>query len=210
MVLFKNERMIAMFFKKKTDGGVYDMLLIGLGNPGAQYENTRHNAGFQVIDAFCEKHSISLNKNKYKALFGDAEVLGKRVLVVKPQTFMNLSGEAVGAIVSFYKISKEKILVVSDDISLSPGKMRIRTKGSAGGQNGLKNIIEHLSTDEFARIKMGVGDRPDRDSDLANWVLGRMSSEDKELFDKAKENAVKAIETILRDGAESAMNRYNR
>ena len=132
------------------------------------------------------------------------------MLVAKPQTFMNSSGEAVSAIVNFYKIPVGNILVVSDDISLAPGKMRIRTKGSAGGQNGLKNIIQHLSTDEFARIKMGVGDRPDRDSDLVNWVLGKMSEEEKKLFDVAKENAVKAIETILRDGVDSAMNRYNR
>ena len=159
---------------------------------------------------FCEKHSVSLTKNKYKALFGETTVQGKRVLVAKPQTFMNLSGEAVSAIVNFYKIPVGNILVVSDDISLAPGKMRIRTKGSAGGQNGLKNIIQHLSTDEFARIKMGVGDRPDRESDLVNWVLGKMSEEEKKLFDDAKENAVKAIETILRDGVDSAMNRYNR
>ncbi len=199
-----------MFFKKKSQDSVYDMLLVGLGNPGEQYQNTRHNAGFQVIDAFCKKHSVSLTKNKYKALFGEVTVQGKRVLVAKPQTFMNLSGEAVSAIVNFYKIPKSSILIVSDDISLAPGKLRIRTKGSAGGQNGLKNIIEHLSTDEFARIKMGVGDRPSRDSDLANWVLGRMNEEEKKLFDEAKENAVKAIETILRDGVDSAMNRYNR
>lgn len=210
MVSFKNERMMGMLFKKKSEGSVYDMLLIGLGNPGIQYQNTRHNAGFDVVDAFCEKHSLTLNKNKYKAIFGDGTVLGKKVLVAKPQTFMNLSGEAVSAIVNFYKIPLDRILVVSDDISLAPGKMRIRTKGSAGGQNGLKNIIEHLSTDGFARIKMGIGDRPDRESDLANWVLGRMSAEERELFDKAKENAVKAIETILRDGVDSAMNRYNR
>lgn len=199
-----------MFFKNKIQTSVYDMLLVGLGNPGEQYQNTRHNAGFQVIDLFCQKHSVNLTKNKYKALFGETVVQGKRVLVAKPQTFMNLSGEAVSAIVNFYKIPLSNILIVSDDISLAPGKMRIRTKGSAGGQNGLKNIIEHLSSDEFARIKMGVGDRPDRESDLVNWVLGRMNEEEKKLFDEAKENAVKAIETILRDGVDSAMNRYNR
>ena len=205
-----NERMIGMFFKNKSQNSVYDMLLVGLGNPGEQYQNTRHNAGFQVIDLFCQKHSVNLTKNKYKALFGETVVQGKRVLVAKPQTFMNLSGEAVSAIVNFYKIPLSNILIISDDISLAPGKMRIRTKGSAGGQNGLKNIIEHLSSDEFARIKMGVGDRPDRESDLVNWVLGRMNEEEKKLFDEAKENAVKAIETILRDGVDSAMNRYNR
>ncbi|MBR2044490.1 MAG: aminoacyl-tRNA hydrolase [Clostridia bacterium] len=186
------------------------MLLIGLGNPGTQYENTRHNAGFMVVDAFCEKHSINLNKNKYKALFGEGQVCGKRVLVAKPQTFMNNSGEAVSAIAGFYKIPLSRLLVVSDDISLAPGKMRIRVKGSAGGQKGLNSIIEHLSTNEFARIKMGVGDRPDRESDITNWVLGRMSEEDRDLFENAKENAIKAIEIILKDGVDSAMNRYNR
>lgn len=199
-----------MFFKMKSKDSVYDMLLIGLGNPGTQYIGTRHNAGFDVVDLFCEKHSVSLTKNKFKALYGDGNVAGKRVLVMKPQTFMNLSGEAVSALVNFYKIPLDNILVVSDDISLAPGKMRIRKSGSAGGQNGLKNIIEHLSTNEFARIKMGVGDRPDRDSDLVNWVLGKMNEQDNKLFTSAKENAVKAIETILRDGVESAMNRYNR
>lgn len=199
-----------MFFKIKSKDSVYDMLLIGLGNPGTQYIGTRHNAGFDVVDLFCEKHSVSLTKNKFKALYGDGNVAGKRVLVMKPQTFMNLSGEAVSALVNFYKIPLDNILVVSDDISLAPGKMRIRKSGSAGGQNGLKNIIEHLSTNEFARIKMGVGDRPDRDSDLVNWVLGKMNEQDNKLFTSAKENAVKAIETILRDGVESAMNRYNR
>ncbi|MEE0947061.1 MAG: aminoacyl-tRNA hydrolase [Acutalibacteraceae bacterium] len=198
-----------MLFRKKSDS-LYDMLLVGLGNPGVNYENTRHNAGFCVIDAFNEKHGVTLSKNKFCAIFGEANIEGKRILVVKPQTYMNNSGEAVSAIARFYKIPMEKILVVSDDISLPPGKMRIRTKGSAGGQNGLKNIIEHLSSEEFARIKMGVGDRPDKSSDLVNWVLGKMSQEDKKLFDSAVENAVKAIETILRDGIDKAMNRYSK
>lgn len=198
-----------MLFSKKSES-VYDLLLVGLGNPGANYENTRHNAGFDVIDALIKKHGITLGKNKFEALYGDATLCNKRVLIVKPQTFMNNSGEAVSKLARFYKIPIDKILVVSDDVSLAPGKMRIRLRGSAGGQNGLKNIIEHLSSDEFARIKMGVGDRPDRSSDLVNWVLGRMNEEDRKLFDSATENAVKAIETILRDGVEKAMNRYSK
>lgn len=198
-----------MLFSKRNQS-IYDLMLVGLGNPGINYENTRHNAGFTVIDALIEKHGIALNKNKFNALFGDATLCNKRVLIVKPQTFMNNSGEAVAAISRFYKIPVGKILVVSDDVSLTPGKMRIRLKGSAGGQNGLKSIIEHLSSDEFARIKIGVGDRPDRSSDLANWVLGRMNEEDKKLFEAAVENSVKAIETILRDGMEAAMNRYSK
>ncbi|MEE0840940.1 MAG: aminoacyl-tRNA hydrolase [Acutalibacteraceae bacterium] len=198
-----------MLFSKRNQS-IYDLMLVGLGNPGINYENTRHNAGFTVIDALIEKHGITLNKNKFNALFGDATLCNKRVLIVKPQTFMNNSGEAVAVISRFYKIPVDKILVVSDDVSLTPGKMRIRLKGSAGGQNGLKSIIEHLSSDEFARIKIGVGDRPDRSSDLANWVLGKMNEEDKKLFEAAVENSVKAIETILRDGMEAAMNRYSK
>lgn len=198
-----------MFLKKKTDS-VYDMLLVGLGNPGDNYRNTRHNAGFDVIDAFCEKYNITLSKNKFKALYNDFSVSGKRILIVKPQTFMNNSGEAVGAIAKFYKIPLNSIIVVSDDISLPPGKLRIRARGSAGGQNGLKNIIEHLGSDDFARIKLGVGDRPNRDSDLVNWVLGRMDENDAKLFTSAVDSAVKAIETILKDGIETAMNRYSK
>lgn len=199
-----------MFFKRKNADSVYDLLLVGLGNPGVTYENTRHNAGFIVVDEFMKKHNISLCKNKFNALYWDAVISDKRILIVKPQTFMNNSGEAVAAISRFYKIPIQKILVVSDDISLAPGKMRIRTKGSAGGQNGLKSIIEHLSGDDFARIKIGIGDRPDKNSDLANWVLGKMGDDDRKLFDCAVENAVKAIEVILRDGVDTAMNRYNK
>ena len=199
-----------MFFKKDKGESVFDMLIAGLGNPGLQYANTRHNAGFEVIDAFCLKHSVELDKNKYNALYADVKIGGKRLLIMKPQTYMNHSGEAVSAIMRFYKIPVTALLVVSDDISLAPGKMRIRKNGSAGGQKGLASIIEHLSANDFLRIKMGVGDRPDRESDLASWVLGRMNEEDRKLFDSAKENAVKAIETVLRDGVDAAMNRYSK
>lgn len=199
-----------MLFKRKTDSCVYDMLLVGLGNPGPTYENTRHNAGFKVVDAFLEKYEATLTKNKFNALYTDINVGDKRILVVKPQTFMNDSGSSVLAISRFYKIPTDRILVISDDVSLAPGKIRIRRSGSAGGQNGLKSIIEKLSTEEFARIKMGVGDRPDRTSDLANWVLGKMNDEDKKLFDEAVLRAVKAIDTILKSGIDTAMNRYNK
>lgn len=198
-----------MFLKKKTDS-VYDLILVGLGNPGAEYDGTRHNAGFFVVDKFAEKHGASFSKNKFNALFGEANLNDKRILVVKPQTYMNNSGEAVSAIMKFYKIPTENLVVVSDDISLPPGKMRIRTKGSAGGQNGLKNIIAHLSTDEFTRVKLGIGDRPDRSNDLAGWVLSRMGEEDRKAFLAAADNAVKAIETIIKSGADAAMNRYNK
>ena len=198
-----------MLLKKKNEESIYSLILVGLGNPGTEYDHTRHNAGFDVVDAFCEKHDIALNKNKFKGIFGEGTVKGERVLVLKPQTYMNLSGESVSAVMKFYKIPVSSLLVVSDDVTLAPGKMRIRKNGSAGGQKGLKNIIEQLGTEDFARLKMGVGDRPDRTTDIANWVLGRMSEEDRKLFDTARDNAVKAIETFLRDGADAAMNRYN-
>ncbi|MBE6729111.1 MAG: aminoacyl-tRNA hydrolase [Ruminococcaceae bacterium] len=186
------------------------MLIVGLGNPGATYENTRHNAGFMVLDKLAEKYDIAFNKNKFNALICDTYINDKRVLVIKPQTFMNNSGEAVSAVMKFYKIPTDKLIVISDDISLPPGKMRIRAKGSAGGQNGLKNIISHIATDEFVRIKLGIGDRPDRSSDLANWVLGKMNEDDFGLFKGAVDNAVRAIETILKSNVETAMNRYNK
>jgi len=197
-----------MLFKKRDS--VYDMLIVGLGNPGATYENTRHNAGFMVLDKLAEKYDIAFNKNKFNALICDTYINDKRVLVIKPQTFMNNSGEAVSAVMKFYKIPTDKLIVISDDISLPPGKMRIRAKGSAGGQNGLKNIISHIATDEFVRIKLGIGDRPDRSSDLANWVLGKMNEDDFGLFKGAVDNAVRAIETILKSNVETAMNRYNK
>lgn len=198
-----------MLFKKKSDS-IYDAFIVGLGNIGAQYDGTRHNAGFFVVDKLASKYDFTFSKNKFNAVFADTEIGDKRVLVAKPQTYMNNSGEAVSAIMKFYKIPVDKLIVVSDDISLAPGKMRIRTKGSAGGQNGLKNIIAHLSTDEFIRIKMGIGDRPDRNSDLAGWVLSKMNEEDFNAFSAAAENAVKAIETIIKSGVDTAMNRYNK
>lgn len=198
-----------MLFKKKSDS-IYDAFIVGLGNIGAQYDGTRHNAGFFVVDKLASKYDFTFSKNKFNAVFADTEIGDKRVLVAKPQTYMNNSGKAVSAIMKFYKIPVDKLIVVSDDISLAPGKMRIRTKGSAGGQNGLKNIIAHLSTDEFIRIKMGIGDRPDRSSDLANWVLSKMNEEDFDAFSAAAENAVKAIETIIKSGVDTAMNRYNK
>lgn len=198
-----------MFFKRKTES-VYDLLLVGLGNPGAEYDGTRHNAGFFVVDKFADKYGVTLSKNKFNALFSDVTINDKRILVAKPQTYMNNSGEAVSAIMKFYKIPTENLVVVSDDISLAPGKMRIRAKGSAGGQNGLKNIIAHLSSDEFTRIKIGIGDRSDRSRDLANWVLSKMGEEDRKAFETAADNAVKAIETIIKSGIDTAMNRYNK
>lgn len=193
-------------FGKKTE----EMWLIaGLGNPGLQYEKTRHNAGFMALEQLAAKYDISFTKHKFEAVFGDGTIAGKRVLLAKPQTYMNNSGRAVSALAAFYKIPPQRVLVLSDDISLDVGKIRVRRKGSAGGHNGLKDIIELLGTEEFARIKIGVGDRPDADRDLADWVLGKVPKAEEEAFAAALEKAALAAVEVLRSGVDSAMNRYN-
>ena len=193
-------------FGRKTE----EMWLIaGLGNPGLQYEKTRHNAGFMALEQLAAKYDISFAKHKFEAVFGDGTIAGKRVLLAKPQTYMNNSGRAVSALAAFYKIPPQRVLVLSDDISLDVGKIRVRRKGSAGGHNGLKDIIELLGTEEFARIKIGVGDRPDADRDLADWVLGKVPKAEEEAFAAALEKAALAAVEVLRSGVDSAMNRYN-
>ena len=193
-------------FGRKTE----EMWLIaGLGNPGLQYEKTRHNAGFMALEQLAAKYDISFVKHKFEAVFGDGTIAGKRVLLAKPQTYMNNSGRAVSALAAFYKIPPQRVLVLSDDISLDVGKIRVRRKGSAGGHNGLKDIIELLGTEEFARIKIGVGDRPDADRDLADWVLGKVPKAEEEAFAAALEKAALAAVEVLRSGVDSAMNRYN-
>ena len=154
-----------MLFKKKT-GGSFDYLIAGLGNPGREYENTRHNAGFEAADVLAGKFNISISKSKYDALYGDGSIAGARVLLVKPQTYMNLSGTAVQKLSSFYKIPADKVIVMHDDVSLDVGKIRIRRKGSAGGQKGLANIIQLMGTEEIPRIKIGVGAKPHPDYDM--------------------------------------------
>lgn len=201
-----------MFFrkaKKEFSSGGFDFLVVGLGNPGREYEQTRHNAGFLVLDAFCEKHGISCGKLKYKALLGEGTVGGRRVLVAKPQTFMNNSGEAVRDIAAFYKIPPEQTLIIFDDISLPVGRIRIRKKGSDGGHNGMKNIIYLSGKDTFPRIKVGVGQKPHPDYDLKDWVLSRFKKEDEEPLKTAIENSVGAIECIISDRTDEAMNKYN-
>lgn len=198
-----------MFFQKKPAGPV-EWLVVFLGNPGAQYDNTRHNAGFRAADAFEHKTGERIKRIKFKALVGDFVCGGKRILAMKPQTFMNLSGEAVEEAASFYKIPPERVLVVCDDISLAPGVLRLRKKGSAGGHNGLKSIIHELGSDQFPRIKMGVGTKPHPDYDLAAWVLGRFSPEDGKLMDDAAQRAADAVEMILAEGFERAQNKYSK
>lgn len=196
-----------MLFGKKS--GAYDYIIAGLGNPGAKYEMTRHNAGFLAIDMLAMKQNKEIKRLKFHALTCDAEIEGKKCLLMKPQTFMNNSGEAIGEAAKFYKIPPQNIIVLSDDISLDVGKIRIRRKGSAGGHNGLKSIIAHLGSEDFPRVKIGVGKKPDAYTDLADWVLGRFPKELEPQLKEALENANGAISLIVLDKFDRAMNLYN-
>ncbi len=195
-----------MLFAKKLP---VSWLVAGLGNPGDKYENTRHNAGFLVADKLGERGRFPIQRLKFKALTGTAAIGGQGVLVMKPVTFMNLSGEAVGEAARFYKLAPDHVLVISDDADLPLGKLRIRTGGSAGGHNGLKSVIQHLGTDQFPRLKVGVGGKPHPDYDMADWVLGKLQGEDKKVMDGAVKRAADAVECFLRDGPQKAMNRFN-
>lgn len=185
-------------------------LIAGLGNPDKKYEKTRHNIGFDTVDALAEKYNISITEKKHKALCGSGVIEGVKVILAKPQTYMNLSGESIAEIVNFYKLDPEsEMLVIFDDISLAPGNIRVRKKGSAGGHNGIKSIISSVGTSNFMRIKVGVGEKP-QGWDLADHVLGRFSSGDRKLVDEAIEFAADAVEKIITDGPDAAMNEYNR
>ena len=184
-------------------------IIVGLGNPGREYDNTRHNIGFRVIDTLIEKEDITFGEKKHKAIIGKGFVEGQKVVVAKPQTYMNLSGESVRELMDFYKIDEtSELIVISDDISLDVGQIRIRKKGSAGGHNGLKNIIAHLGHDNFIRIKMGVGNKPAH-FDLADYVLGHFSGPEQAAMGDAAVQAVDAIRTIMTQGPDIAMNRFN-
>lgn len=185
-------------------------VIAGLGNPDKKYENTRHNIGFDVIDALADKYGIRVKDRKHNALCGTGVIEGRKVLLVKPLTFMNLSGESIGEIIRFYKLDPEEdMLVVFDDISLAPGNIRIRKKGSAGGHNGIKNMIAHLGTQNFMRIKVGVGEKP-KGWDLADYVLGHFSDEDRELVDEAIDHAISAAVLMLQGDVDQAMNEFNK
>lgn len=186
-----------------------EWIVVGLGNPGAKYDNTRHNAGFRALEGYCARSGQKIDRMKFKALAGEGMLGGKRVLFLKPQTFMNLSGEAVRDAASFYKIPPERVIVLSDDVSLDVGTLRVRPKGSAGGQNGLKNIIYHLGSEDFPRVKIGVGKKPRPDYDLAAWVLGRFPEEDQKAIDKACEDAVSAAACIIESGCAAAAQNFN-
>ena len=196
-------------FKNQEARGQEFYCIVGLGNPGREYAETKHNVGFCVIDKLAEKYEIKVEKYKNKALIGDGMIRDKRVLLVKPQTFMNLSGEAVRDAASFYKIPPEHVIVLSDDVSLDVGTLRVRAKGSAGGQNGLKNIIYHLNSEDFPRVKIGVGKKPRPDYDLAAWVLGKFPAEDQKAIDKACEDAVNAAACIIAEDCAAAAQKFN-
>ena len=206
---------IADIFKKlesertPAPQGAVEYIICGLGNPGTQYEGTRHNIGFMTIDTLCEKYKLDCKKLRFKSLTCDAMISGKRCLIMKPTTFMNHSGEAVTEAMSFYKIPPERTIIVFDDISLEPGKLRIRRKGSDGGHNGIKSIIYLSGSDMFPRIKMGVGAKPHPDYNLADWVLGHFKKEQAEALETAMDNAVSSIELMVGGKMNEAMNKFN-
>ena len=185
-------------------------IIAGLGNPDRQYEGTRHNAGFDVIDRIAEKYNIAVDTKRHRAYIGKGIIEGQKVILAKPQTYMNLSGESIRSLVDYYKVDEEnELLVIYDDISLDVGQLRIRAKGSAGGHNGIKNIIAHLGTQIFPRIKVGVGEKP-KGYDLADYVLGHFSKAERELMDEGYDNAVRAAELIVSGRLNEAMNEFNR
>ena len=194
-----------MFFRQSG----YTWLVVGLGNPGARYESTRHNMGFLALDRLAEREKLRFNKLRFKAWTAEWELGEDKVLVMKPQTYMNLSGESVGAAARFYKIPADHILVVSDDIALPVGKLRLRAAGSAGGHNGLKNIIRHLGSDRFPRIKVGVGMPQNAEYDIADWVTGMPMGEEQKILLDALDRAAQAIPAVITLGMDKAMNRFN-
>ncbi len=181
-------------------------LIVGLGNPGSQYRGTRHNVGFDVLDLLASKYNIEVNRIKFKGIYGEGRILDEKIILLKPSTFMNLSGESVQEAANFYKIEENNIIILHDDISLEIGRMRIRAKGSAGGHNGLKSIIANLSSDEFIRIKIGVG-QPKKE--LVCHVLGKFSKEERQLVDEINNAVTDAVELIIKQGIVEAMNRFN-
>ncbi len=194
---------------EKEQAGKIEYIIVGLGNPGIQYENSRHNAGFMAVSAMEKKYGFSVKTHKFKALVGEAVIGGRRCLVMKPETYMNNSGEAIALAMKFYKIPLENVLVLFDDISLEPSQMRIRRKGSAGGHNGLKSIIALCDGEDFPRIKIGVGKKPHPDYNLADWVLGRFSDEDQRKIDEVCLEACEATELIVSGKISDAMNKFN-
>ena len=190
---------------KREETGPITYLVVGLGNPGAQYTTTRHNAGFLALDYLCEKYGARTDRARFKALVGEATIGGARVLLMRPQTYMNRSGEAVSEAMRFYKLDASHVIVISDDISLEPGRLRVRRKGSAGGHNGLKSLNEHLGTDEYPRIKMGVGKKPNPEYDLADWVLSHFSDEELTSLKESLPTLAAGLEKMLGGDVDGAM-----
>ena len=201
--------MVISLFGTNKKSSSLDWIVVFLGNPGDKYENTRHNVGFMTADALGEKLNKPIQRLKFKALTNVVEYGGCRVLLMKPTTYMNLSGEAVREACMFYKLPPERVLVVSDDVSLPVGKIRLRRNGTAGGHNGLRSIIGQLHSDQFPRLKIGVGAKPHPDYDMADWVLGRFSKEDRKAIDAAIDRALDAMEYLFTQGIDKAMSRYN-
>ena len=183
-------------------------IIAGLGNPGKQYEGSRHNVGFMTLDVLADRYHIDVSEKAHKALIGKGVIEGNKVILVKPQTFMNLSGESIRSVLDYYKAEPSEFIVIYDDISLEPGSLRIRKKGSAGGHNGIKNIIAHLGTQEFPRVRVGVGAKPPR-MDLADYVLGRFSKGEKELMEQAYQDGAAAAVSMMTEGIDAAMNHFN-
>lgn len=203
------EKLKQLSAQRGETGTKPEYIIVGLGNPGIQYEGTRHNAGFITIEALEKKLGFSCDRHKFKAKVGNTVIGGKSCLVMKPETFMNLSGDAVSEAMDFYKIPLENVIVIFDDISLDVGHMRIRRKGSAGGHNGIKSIIAQCGGEDFPRIKLGVGKKPNPAYDLAKWVLSKFSDEDMEKLGNAAEKACDALELMVQGKIDEAMNKYN-
>lgn len=202
--MFKN-----IFARSAEPAGPVEYIVAGLGNPGGKYEGTRHNAGFMALDYIAEKAGARVDRVRFKGLTGTAVIGGKKVLLLKPSTYMNLSGQSVTEAMAFYKLPPEKVIVLFDDVSLEPGRMRIRMKGSDGGQNGMKNIIYLSGSDRFPRIKLGTGAKPNPQWDLADWVLSKLTEADRKALYEAIDHANSSVELMVRGDAAEAMNKYN-
>lgn len=202
-------KVIYMFGRKKFSNNSIEYLVVGLGNPDRKYENTRHNAGFIMLDYIADELGVKVKRLKFKSTVGEAKIGAHRVLLMKPSTFMNNSGQAVVEAMNFYKIPAEKVVVLLDDINLDVGKMRIRQKGSDGGQNGMKNIIYLSGSDRFPRVKIGIGKKPNPDYDLAAWVLSKFTGSDLKALEQVKKNCYEAVELMLDGKIDRAMNKFN-
>lgn len=209
MDIFEKLKKLSAELNTSNSGAKPEFIIVGLGNPGIQYENTRHNAGFMAIEFLERKYNFKVSSHKFKALVGNAVIEGINCLVMKPETYMNLSGEAVSQAMDFYKIPLENVLIIFDDISLEPGHMRIKRKGSAGGHNGIKSIIAECGGEQFPRIKIGVGKKPHPDYDLADWVLSRFNEEDMKKISEVDEKVCTACSLIVQGKISEAMNKFN-